>query len=112
MSASTGMSPLARAVVFGLEIGILAAVITAIVIYIKNDKDKNKVGYKPINLWKNVAIAGGIGGLGGFVLSELKHRFQEKKAVQAAGAAMSSAVSAASAKWRAPASTSLPSVST
>lgn len=96
-----------RAAIFGLEIGLLAAVITAIVIYIKNDKHKNDAGYKPINLWKNVAIAGGLGAVGGFVISELKHRIQQKKAYQAIG----EGVSSFSQKWRAPTTSSMPSVS-
>lgn len=85
----TGMgSGIGRAVFFGLELAALAAAITALVIYIKNDRNKTNPNYKKPSWW-NVAIAAGITFVIGFVLSEIKHRLQENKFVSTTTAGLS-----------------------
>jgi len=70
----------AKSLGFGVVIGLVAAAITAVVIFIINDKNKNKSGYKAKSVWENAAIAGVIGLILGFGGSFIKNRESVRKA--------------------------------
>lgn len=80
-STSLSSSGTGKAVIFGLELAALAAAIAAIVIFIRNDKNKTNPNYKKPS-WLNLAWAAAIAFAIGFVLSELKHRIQAKELVK------------------------------
>jgi len=74
---------LGNALIWGVILGGLAAAITAAVIYVRNDRDKNKPGYVPIELTKNVAIVGGIAAVIGVAGTLIKHRLARNAFVAA-----------------------------
>lgn len=83
----------AKSLGFGVVIGLIAAAITATVILIINDKNKNKVGYKAKSVWENAAIAAAIGLILGFGGSFIKNRASVKKAASTAKAGAAKVVS-------------------
>ncbi len=90
MSSSATSAPssgIPKALGFGLLIGGLAAAITAIVIFVRNDRNKTNPAYKKPS-WLNVAWAGIIAFIVAFALSELKHRIQQKDLYKSASGSL------------------------
>jgi hypothetical protein len=98
---------LTNALIWGVILGGLAAAITAAVIYVRNDRDKNKPGYVPIDLGRNVAIAGGIAAVIGVAATLIKHRLARNAFI---ASTVKGAQSKYQAYWTTP--TAQPSVST